>query len=120
MERPCGEARVHRSLRNARLSCRLRLPRETTKTPRSAIEQLLLAEALTRSLFDITIPVPHEDPLFMEVMGLQPGIFAPSGPQTSSGLIPPSVPLTVLIPSMDLTFIKDLVAAYLGSMAIAQ
>ena len=32
------------------------IPREITKTARSAIEQLLLAEALNRSLLDVSLP----------------------------------------------------------------
>jgi hypothetical protein len=90
------------------------LPREITKTPRSAIEQLLLGEAIDRSLRDIAIPVPQEAPLFMEVTGLQPAMFAPS--HSSLGLNAPSVRTEVLTPSLDLIFIKDLVAARLGSI----
>lgn len=85
------------------------LPREITKTPRSAIEQLLLGEAINRSLRDIAIPVPQEAPLFMEVTGLQPAMFAPS-------FNAPSVRTDVITPSLDLIFIKDLVAARLGSI----
>ena len=82
------------------------MPREISKTPRSAIEQLLLGEALIRSLFDLALPVPHEDPLFMEVTGLQPGMFVPLGLNDSSGFI---------APSLDLIFVKDLIAGHLGS-----
>src|SRR3954469_24660130 len=71
------------------------LPREITKTPRGAIEQLLLGQALNRSLLDISIPVPLHAPLFMEVSGLQSGFPAPS---------------------WDLLFIKDVVAARMGSL----
>jgi hypothetical protein len=71
------------------------LPREVTKTPRSAIEQLLLSQAVSRSLLEISIPLPLPTPLFMEVSGLQSGIVGPS---------------------WDLIFIKDLVAARMGSM----
>ena len=86
------------------------MPREITKTPRSAIEQLLLAEALHRSLLDIAIPVPQQSPLFMGVTGLQQGVFAPSGLNGLSG------PIALITPSLDLIFIKDLVATRLGSM----
>lgn len=86
------------------------LPREITKTPRSAIEQLLLSEAVTRSLPDVAIPVPHEDPLFMEVTGLSLGLLSPSGLNSPSGSI------ASINPSLDLIFIKDLVAGHMGSM----
>jgi hypothetical protein len=92
------------------------LPREITKTPRSAIEQLLLGEAVDRSLRDIAIPVPLESPLFMEVTGLQPAMFAPLGLPSSSGPNTPSVRSEVITPSLDLIFVKDLVAARLGSL----
>ena len=86
------------------------MPREITKTPRSAIEQLLLGEALTRSLFDLALPVPHEDPLFMEVTGLSLGLLV------SSGLNNPSGTIGAIAPSMDLIFIKDVIGSQLGSM----
>lgn len=125
MNRPCllnNVASVCRRLRflvligmlGCFVSCAL--PREITKTPRSAIEQLLLGEAIDRSLRDVAIPVPQDTPLFMEVTGLQPAMFAPSGLHTSSGFNAPSVRTDVIIPSLDLIFIKDLVAARLGSI----
>jgi hypothetical protein len=92
------------------------LPREITKTPRSAIEQLLLGEAIDRSLRDIAIPVPLDAPLFMEVTGLQPAMFTPLGLPTSSGSNAPSVRNEVITPSLDLIFVKDLVSARLGSI----
>jgi len=95
------------------------LPREVTKTPRGAIEQLLLTEALNRSLVELSLPLSQTDPLHMEVTGLQPGYFTPS-----LSLAVPSVPTAVtspssspsgqFTPSWDLTFIKDVVAAHLG------
>ncbi len=71
------------------------LSREITKTPRSAIEQLLLGQALNRSLLEVSIPVPLHEPLFMEVTGLQSGFVTPS---------------------WDLIFVKDLVASRMGSL----
>ena len=47
------------------------IPREITKTARSAIEQLLLSEALNRSLLGVTLPMSVGEPLYMEVTGLQ-------------------------------------------------
>lgn len=71
------------------------LPRDITKTPRSSIEQLLLSQALDRTLFDIFLPLSLQDALVCEVTGLQSGFPAPSG---------------------DLLFVKDIVAARLGGL----
>jgi len=71
------------------------LPREVTKTPRSAIEQLLLTQALNRSLLHIALPLSVQEPLVMDVTGLQSGFPASSWDR-------------------DLLFIKDGVASRLG------
>jgi hypothetical protein len=76
------------------------LPREITKTPRSAIEQLLLGQALNRSLLDVSIPLPLHVPLFIEVSSFQSGFVAPY----------------LVAPYSDQIFIKDLVAARIGSL----
>ena len=52
------------------------VPREITKTARSSIEQLLLSEALNRSLLAVSLPVSTEEPLYMEVTGLQLGYLS--------------------------------------------
>lgn len=71
------------------------LPREVTKTPRSAVEQLLLTQALNRSLVDIMLPLARDEPVVMDVTGLQSGFSSPLS---------------------DLVFIKDAVAARLGTL----
>lgn len=48
------------------------LSRETSKTPRTAIEQLLLSQAAARSLGELTIPVPPESTLTVDSSGLTP------------------------------------------------
>ncbi len=59
------------------------IPREITRTARSAIEQLLLAEALNRSLLDVALPLSIDEPLYMEVSGLQLGYMTPLVPLPS-------------------------------------
>lgn len=95
------------------------IPREITRTARSAIEQLLLSEALNRSLLDVVLPLPTDEPLFMEVSGLQLGYLSPlvSLPSvTSSGESnTTSAPMTgYFAPAGDLAFVKEAVAAHLG------
>lgn len=95
------------------------LPREITKTARSAIEQLLLAEALNRSLLGVTLPVSVNEPLYMEVTGLQLGYLTPlvSLPAMStSGETNTTSSATsgVFSPAGDLAFVKEAVASHLG------
>jgi hypothetical protein len=95
------------------------LPREITKTARSAIEQLLLSEALNRSVLDITLPISRDEPLYMEVTGLQLGYLSPlvpisavaaSGEVTTTG----SSTSGYFAPAGDLAFVKDAVATHLA------
>jgi hypothetical protein len=97
------------------------LPREVTKTPRSAIEQLLLTQALGRSLLDLTLPpLSRAEPIYMEVSGLQLGYTAPLLPLASgstlaqSGSIPSSPTEGFFSPAGDLAFIRDTVASHLS------
>lgn len=95
------------------------IPREVTKTARSAIEQLLLSEALNRSLLDVTLPLPTDAPLYMEVTGLQLGYLSPLVPLPSvaaSGEASTTATSTSgsFLPTGDLAFVKDAVASHLG------
>lgn len=96
------------------------LPREITKTPRSAIEQLLLTQALNRSLLDLRLPVSSSEPLYMKVSGLQLGYMSPllplasgsSATASTSTVTPPTE--GYFSPAGDLAFISDAVASHLG------
>lgn len=95
------------------------IPREITKTARSAIEQLLLAEALNRSLLDVSLPISVDEPLYMEVTGLQLGYLSPMVPVSSvsaSGEMSTTGSSTsgYFSPAGDLAFVKDAVATHLG------
>jgi hypothetical protein len=96
------------------------LPREITKTPRSAIEQLLLTQALNRSLLDLRLPVSHDEPLYMKVSGLQLGYMAPLLPLASGSAASASTSTATLpaegyfSPANDLTFISEAVASHLA------
>ncbi|HSA63534.1 MAG TPA: hypothetical protein VLE25_02480 [Nitrospira sp.] len=95
------------------------IPREITKTARSAIEQLLLSEALNRSLLGVTLPISVGEPLYMEVTGLQLGYLSPLVPLPSvSALGETSTTGTstggYFSPAGDLAFVRDAVATHLG------
>jgi hypothetical protein len=97
------------------------VPREVTKTARSAIEQLLLSEALNRSLLDVSLPVALDQPLYMEVTGLQLGYLSPLVPLPSvsnSGEASTTAASTsgYFSPAGDLGFIRDSVASHLGML----
>lgn len=95
------------------------IPREITKTARSAIEQLLLAEAVNRSLLDVSLPISVDEPLYMEVTGLQLGYLSPMVPLSSvsaSGEMSTTGTSTsgYFSPAGDLAFVRDAVATHLG------
>ena len=95
------------------------IPREITKTARSAIEQLLLSEALNRSLLGVTLPISVREPLYMEVTGLQLGYLSPLVPLPSvsaSGETSTTGTSTggYFSPAGDLAFVRDAVATHLG------
>ena len=94
-------------------------PREITRTARSAIEQLLLAEAVNRSLLDVTLPLSIDEPLYMEVSGLQLGYLTPLVPLpsvSSSGEASTTTSSTsgYFSPAGDLAFVKDAVSGHLS------
>ena len=107
---------------SALLACSLvscTVPREVTRTARSAIEQLLLAEALNRSLLNVALPLSVDQPLYMEVTGLQLGYLSPivSMPSVSASGETNTIPSSTsayFSPAGDLAFVKDAVAAHLG------
>lgn len=96
------------------------LPREITKTPRSAIEQLLLTQALNRSLLDLRLPVSPAEPLYMKVSGLQLGYMSPLLPLATGSTASASTSTVThptegyFSPAGDLAFISDAVASHLA------
>lgn len=86
------------------------LPQEVTKTPRSAIEQLLLTQAVERALETLTVPLPEGETVRLEVSGLQTdrAHLHMDQEDDSFGIIDS--------PSWDLTFIRDAVGGRLGEL----
>jgi hypothetical protein len=95
------------------------VPREITRTARSAIEQLLLSEALNRSLLDVALPLSTDQPLYMEVTGLQLGYVSPlvsipsvvASGETNTTTAPSN---GYFLPAGDLAFVRDAVGTHLG------
>ena len=46
------------------------LTREVSKSPRTAIEQILLAQSVQRSLADLSLPLPPQETMAVEAIGL--------------------------------------------------
>ncbi len=58
------------------------MTREPSRTPRTAIEQLLLSQAMTRSLEHVSVPLTAQDSIYVEIAG-----FAPDRPTLESRFV---------------------------------
>jgi hypothetical protein len=85
------------------------LTHEPSRTPRTAIEQLLLHHAVERSLSDVTIPLPERSGIHVEVIGFS-RLSSYAGRQDSNndGLL--------YGPETDLEFVRHAVIARLGEL----
>lgn len=92
------------------LSAGCALTQEVTKTPRNAIEQLLLSQALERAIEDITLPIPEGAAIRVEVTGLQTDRVHLHMDEYDErlGVMDSS--------SWDLGFVRDAVAGRLGAL----
>lgn len=85
------------------------LPQEVSRTPRSAIEQLLLTESVKRALIDLDVPLPKGATVAIHVGGLQTDrAHVHMGEQEAFGV--------VNAPSWDLGFVRDVATARLGAL----
>lgn len=86
------------------------LTQEVSKTPRSAIEQLLLSQAVERALEGLEVPLPEGESVRVEVSGLQTdrAHLHLDEQEGTFGVIDS--------PSWDLAFVRDLVAGRLGEL----
>ncbi len=93
------------------LSCAL--PREVSKTPRSAVEQLLLTHSVARALEDVAVPLPTGATVAVEVSGLQTdrAHVHMSEEDATFGVIDS--------PSWDLAYVRDAVAGHLGGLGFS-
>jgi hypothetical protein len=91
------------------------LPREPSRTPRTAIEQLLLSHAAERSLAEVNLPLPVGTQVFVEVTGLARLDSYVGREGTQLGQPSPQQGL-MYGPPTDLAFVRDVVAGRLGRM----
>jgi hypothetical protein len=85
------------------------LAREPSKTPRTAIEQLLLSHAIERSLADLTVPLSEGASAVVEVVG-----FGNVQPFQNTAQKPG---LLYGFPS-DFSYVRDAVAGHLGELGL--
>ena len=97
------------------------VPREPTRTSRTAIEQLLLSQAITRSVKHLSIPVPSGQPVVVEVAGfpqdrsiLQPAF---STPQVTTSTQPADPPV-IRHEASDLPVVQSKIEARLGEFGL--
>jgi hypothetical protein len=97
------------------------LPREPTRTSRTAIEQLLLSQAITRSVKHLSIPIPSGQPVIVEVAGfpqdrsiLQAQF---STPQITTATRPADPPI-IRHEASDLPVVQGKIEARLGELGL--
>ena len=105
---------------SAVLSAGCATPREPSRTPRTAIEQLLLSQAIERSVAHLEIPLPSDSAVFLDVSGFgtDPVVLQSRGEGVRKQPNAPAGPMMVYGPSADLLIVRDLVAARLGSLGL--
>lgn len=85
------------------------LPQEVSKTPRSAIEQLLLTQSVKRALAELDVPLPKGATLALQVSGLQTDrAHVHLNTEKASGIVDG--------PSWDLGYVRDAADARLGEL----
>jgi hypothetical protein len=86
------------------------LPREQSKTPRSAIEQLLLGQALERSLVRLAAPIPEGESITVEATGFTAETTLPLARDRTGELFHQGY--------SDLSFARDAVSRRLGQLGL--
>lgn len=85
------------------------LPQEVSRTPRSAIEQLLLSHAVHRALGELSLPIPAGESVALAVTGLQADrVTIHLEHEQNSGVLDG--------PAWDLSFVRDEVFGRLGEL----
>lgn len=84
------------------------IEQEISRTPRTAVEQLLLTQAVSRALTNLTLTLPAQAPVYLEVSGFYIDRARLTMRDQASG--------DVQDPTVDFLFVRDTVAAGLGRM----
>jgi hypothetical protein len=95
-------------LMSAILFCGCSLTQELSRTPRTAVEQLLLTQAVGHMLHNLTVELPEEATLHVDVTGLQTDRSHFNMVGEDRGILQG--------PSLDLLIIRDSIATGLGRL----
>jgi hypothetical protein len=92
------------------------LEREPSRTPRTAIEELLLSHAISRSMTDLTIPLERGTSLAVEVAGFLPDRAFVEGGETTSLIQGAGTSRNVYAPGSELLMVLSLFQGRLGEL----
>jgi hypothetical protein len=92
------------------------MAREPSKTPRTAIEQLLLSHAIERALDDLTVPIAEGSSVSVEVEGFSNYLPFQSAGQSTKDSQPQALQNPVYGPQSDLFYVHDAVEVRLGEL----
>lgn len=84
------------------------IEQEISRTPRTAVEQLLLTQAVSRALTNLRLTLPPQAPVYLEVSGFYIDRARLTMRDQASG--------DVQDPTVDFLFVRDTVAAGMGRM----
>jgi hypothetical protein len=84
------------------------IEQEISRTPRTAVEQLLLTQAVSRALTNLTLTLPPQAPVYLEVSGFYIDRARLTMRDQASG--------HVQEPTVDFLFVRDTAAVALGRM----
>jgi hypothetical protein len=97
------------------------IPREPTRTPRTAIEQLLLSQAITRSVKYLSVPLPSGEPVVLDLAGFPQDRSilqaAFSTPQVTT-VTRPADPPVIRHEASDLPVMQGKIEARLGELGL--
>src|SRR5690348_14877042 len=87
------------------------LEQEVSRTPRTAVEQVLLTQAVEQALVNLSVQLPEGVNVDMDVTGLESDRSRLDMTNTNRG--------TINRPSRDIVYIRDAVAAELGRRGVS-
>ncbi len=97
------------------------MSREPSRTPRTAIEQLLLSQAMTRSLEHLSVPLTSGERIHVEIAGFphERSTLESRFVESATGEASPALLRTLRHPVSDLPIMQSKIEARLGELGVA-